>query len=126
DDNSDYIKSLCSIDFEKPENYDSTQQNKTSDERTAAIEYDKKVALYKCCLFKAGFSVPSNRNNVKFYGNVDTINTILPSIEPHKGITLEQATTWFETIYDGMQDRTQFDAYRSLKDREYFDEDMLA
>lgn len=126
EDNSDYIKSLLSIDFDKPENYKVNVKDKTSDERIAAIEYDKKVALYKCCLFKAGFPVPNNLRNVKFYGDVNTINTIYPTIEPHKGITLEQATTWFETIYDAMQDRTQFDAYRSSKDREYFDEDMLA
>ena len=125
-DNSDYIKSLCSIDFDKPENYDADISDKTSDEKKAAIEYDKKVALYKCCLDKAGFSVPSNKLSVKFFGHVNTINTLCPNIEPHKGITLEQATTWFETIYDAMQDRTQFDAYRNSKDREYFDEDMLA
>jgi len=126
EDKSDYIKSLCSVDFDEPENYRIDMGSKTSDERKATIEYDKKVALYKCCLFKAGFKVPTNRNNVKFNGHVSTINTLCPNIEPHKSISLEQASTWFETIFDAMEDRTEFNNYRNEKDREYFDEDMMA
>ncbi len=125
EDNIDWVSSLLSIDFDEPKNYRVSIQHKTSDEKIAAIEYDKKVALYKCCLSKAGFPVPHNLRNVKFFGDEKTINTICPSIKPHEGITLEQATTWFETIYDaGM---TQFNAYKTKsKGREYFDKDMLA
>jgi hypothetical protein len=124
-----YIKGFRTIDLNEPENYHKSPNEKTSDERNAAIAYDKKVAIYKCCLKEAGFPVPSDGANVKFYGDTDTINKILPDIKPHNGITLDQATRWFTEVYDAMasdEHKEKFKEYHEEKEKPFFDEDMLA
>lgn len=129
DQTSNYIKSFCTIDLSEPENYGKSPEHKTSDERHAAIAYDKKVAIYKCCLHEAGFTLPPNGNRVKFYGHAGTVNQIVPDISPHTGISLDQATIWFKKVFDAMADdshRQKFDDYRREKEKDFFDEDMIA
>lgn len=129
DQSSTYIKSFCTIDLSEPENYRKSPKDKTSDERHAAIAYDKKVAIYKCCLHEAGFKLPPNSGQVKFCGDVGNINKIVPGLSPHKGITLDQATMWFKDVFDAIADeshREKFEAYRKDKNKEFFDEDMFA
>ncbi len=129
DKTSDYIKSFSTVDLTRPENYSKFPNDKTSDERHAAIAYDKKVAIYKCCLFNANFKPPRSSIKVKFYGDIKTINEILPDLKPHEGLTLAQATTWFETVYNAMADsdhEKKFEYYKQKKDKDFFDEDMLA
>jgi len=127
---STYIKSFCSIDLVEPENYKKPPKDKTSDERNATIAYDKKLAIYKCCLHEAGYKVPMGSNRVKFYGDVNTINKIVPDISPHDGITIEQAVHWLKEVHDAMSDddshAEKFNKYKKEKEREFFDEDMLA
>lgn len=126
---STYIKSFVTVDLTEPENYRKSPQDKTSDERHAAIAYDKKLALYKCCLHAAQFKVPASRNRVKFNGDVNTINEIVPDLAPHKGITLDQATHWFKEVFDAIDHddhKEKFDKYKKAKEKDFFDEDMLA
>lgn len=129
DQTSTYIKSFCSIDLTEPENYRKPPNQKTSDERHTAIAYDKKIALYKCCLHEAGFKPPPGGDHVKFYGDAKAINKIVDNISPHQGITIEQAIYWFKEVYDAMDDaehKNKFDAYKKDKEKDFFDEDMLA
>lgn len=129
DDSSNYIQSFCAMDLSIPENYDKPFDEKTSDERHASNLYDRKIALYKCCLYKAGFRPSRDTNTVKFYGDQNTINTIIPDILPHNRITLEQATQWYTAIYEATGDTNQaqlFNQYRLSKGFEYLDEDMKA
>jgi DNA helicase HerA-like ATPase len=126
---STYIKSFCTIDLSKPENYNKLPQQKTSDERNAANAYDRKVAIYKCCLHAAKFSLPEDEGKVKFFGCRETINKIIPDQSPHDGLTLDQATEWFTKIFDAMSDAEHskhFEKYRKNKGRDFFDEDMIA
>lgn len=126
-DTSNYIQSVCAIDLSKPEGYEKSIQDRTSDEKNAANLYDRKTALYKACLYAAGFK--TNQNRVKFFGDAKTINNIIPSIKPHKGITFDECITWFTTIYEATADpslSTQFTAYRQAKGFDYLDEDMRA
>jgi len=129
EDNSNYIQSFCAMDLSIPENYEKPQTEKTSDERHAANLYDRKIAFYKCCLYKAGFRPSNDANTVKFFGDQNTINTIIPDILPHERISLERATQWFTAIYEAIGDNTQsqlFDQYRQSKGFDYLDEDMRA
>ncbi|HNP19715.1 MAG TPA: DUF87 domain-containing protein [Fulvivirga sp.] len=126
-DTSNYIQSICAIDLNKPDGYDKQIQDRTSDEKNAANLYDRKVALYKACLHAAGFR--SSNSTVKFFGDASTISQIIPSIEPHKGISLDQCITWFSAIYEatGNQNLSQhFVQYRQNKGFDYLDEDMRA
>jgi hypothetical protein len=126
-DNSNYIQSVCAIDLNMPDGYNKQIQDRTSDEKNAANLYDRKVALYKACLHAAGFK--SFNNRVKFFGDAKTISQIIPSIEPHKGISLDECITWFSAIYEATADATlsqYFTQYRQTKGFDYLDEDMRA
>ena len=126
-DTSNYIQSVCAIDLNMPDGYSKQIQDRTSDEKNAANLYDRKVALYKACLHAAGFK--SSQNRVKFFGDVNTINKIIPTIEPHNGISLDECVTWFSAIYDATGDATlsqYFTQYRQTKGFDYLDEDMKA
>ena len=129
DEKGDYIKSFLAIDLSEPDNYRSDINSKTSDERTAAIIYDRKKALYLCCLYAAKFPLPNGFNNVKFYGDANTINTILPNIEPHKSISFNDAITWFTAIYEASGNNEYNDlfiGYRTSKGFDFMDEDIKA
>ncbi len=126
-DSSNYIQSICAIDLNKPDGYEKQIQDRTSDEKNAANLYDRKVALYKACLHAAGFR--SSNSRVKFFGDKDTINQISQSIEPHKGISLDECITWFSAIYEATGDQNliqHFNQYRQDKGFDYLDEDMKA
>lgn len=126
-DSSNYIQSICAIDLNKPDGYEKQIQDRTSDEKNAANLYDRKVALYKACLHSAGFR--SSNSGVKFFGDQATINQIIPSIEPHKGISLDECITWFSAIYEATGDQNlliYFNQYRQNKGFDYLDEDMRA
>lgn len=126
---SAYIKSFCTVDLDMPDGYHKNIQDRTSDEKNAAIAYDKKVAIYKCCLHDAGFIAPSNMNRVKFFGDVVNINPIVPDLVPHEGISLDEASRWFKDVFEAMsQDdlKDGFQRYKKEKKRDFFDEDMLA
>jgi DNA helicase HerA-like ATPase len=125
----DYIKSFLAIDLIEPENYHVAIANKTHDEKVATINYDRKKALYQCCLHAAQFQLPSDMKDVKFYGDKDTINTIIPSIQPHNRITFEQAIDWFTAIYEASGDPQYdviFDNFRDSKGYSFLDEDIKA
>jgi len=114
----DYVASFRSVDFSQPE-------DKT--DRSAMTRYDRKVAAYVCCLYRAGFPVPKGFK-VKFTGN-ETLNELVQEgggIDPSKGITLEQATDWFKVIWDEYESNEFFPRYRKEKGHEWADEDLQA
>ena len=88
DETSDYVKSFMTIEFKSPD----------SKNASAMVTYKRLVAAYRCCLQKAGFKVPKGVQTVSFRGNAE-INGIV-GFDPQDGITFDQATTWFETIWE--------------------------
>ena len=94
---ADYAKSFLSIDLTEP------IDDKDFEAKT---RYSRKLAAYLCCLYRAGFRVPE-KFKVKFTGN-DALNEMVVedgNIDPDKGITLEQATIWFTTIWENYERR---------------------
>jgi hypothetical protein len=116
-DNADYVKSFLSIDLTEPE-------DKT--DRSAMTRYNRKKAAYLCCLYRAGFTTPSGFK-VFFTGNSE-LNKLVKddgSLDPSKGVLLEEATNWFSTIWDNYE--TQFfSSYKKEKGHEWADEDLKA
>ncbi|MDR3573070.1 MAG: DUF87 domain-containing protein [Anaerolineaceae bacterium] len=115
---ADYAKSFLSIDLSEPE-------NKT--DYSATTRYNRVKAAYLCCLNRAGFKIP-DKFTVKFQGN-DDLNKLVKadgSIDPTKGITLENATHWFTTIWENYDDDPFFSNYRREKGHEWADEDLKA
>jgi DNA helicase HerA-like ATPase len=114
-----YIDSFRVVDFQKPEDYDTNQSAKT--------RYDRKVAAYQCCLYRAGFKAPPNFK-VRFSGNA-TLNELVQEgggLDPSRGISLDQAVNWFVTIWDNYEEHEFFSDYKRKNGHEWADEDLKA
>ncbi|HEY9872169.1 MAG TPA: DUF87 domain-containing protein [Candidatus Obscuribacterales bacterium] len=113
-----YIENFCAVDFMAPEG--------SNNNKSVQIRYDRKVAAYLCCLYKAGFAVPKSFK-VKFIGNSE-LNKLVKedgSLDPSKGISLEEASDWFTTIWDNYQSE-YFSDYKRKHGHEWADEDLKA
>ena len=88
--------------------------------------YRRRLAAYKCCLHLAGFKHKDKM--IKFPGEV-TLNKIANNINPSKGITYDQAVSWFSYVWDAMGDKNIdfFDNYKKEHDgKEWADNDLRA
>jgi len=114
---ADYAKSFLSAELTEPD-------DKT--DVSAMTRFNRKQAAYKCCLARAGFKVPTG-TRVRFEGNKELNHLVREdgSLDPSKGITLEEATDWFSTIWDNY-DHDYFVKYKRTKGREWADEDLKA
>lgn len=118
DETSDYVKSFLSVDLTKPEDYDT--------DFSAQTRYDRKVAAYLCCLKQAGFKAPKDFS-VSFTGN-KVLNEMVRedgSLDPARGISLDEAVDWWTTIWDNYDD-PYFTDYKRKKGKEWADEDLKA
>ncbi len=114
---ADYVGSFTSVDLIKPED---------AKDHSANTRYERKLAAYLCCLHRAGFKPPA-QFKVKFPGKED-LNKIVRkdgSLNPAKGLTLEEATIWFLAIWDNYN-TDYFKNYKEEKGREWADEDLKA
>jgi hypothetical protein len=115
DDTADYTKAFCSITWDKP----------PASDKGATVRYERKVAAYKCCLFRAGLTPPAGET-VKFTGSADIRNSGLPgldAVEPKNGLPLDEASHWFAAVWEHYNSGP-FQAYRASKGREWADEDL--
>ena len=111
---ADYIRVFESIDF-----------NMVPEERGAKVTYDRVVAAYQCCLYKAGFDPPDNFR-IRFQGKTEfnTIKTggVSKTIDPRYGISLDQAVEWFENYWSSggsvtkKRPRGGFNSFNQSKD----------
>lgn len=116
-DNADYVKNFISISLTEPDDM--------SDHSTRT-RYERNIAAYLCCLYKAGFKVP-DKFKVKFQGNRDLNNMVSSdgSIDPRNGITLDEASNWFSIIWDNYNNQ-YFETYKEREGHEWADEDLKA
>jgi hypothetical protein len=114
-----YIDSFRAVDLTIPDDYAAN--------RSAKTRYDRKVAAYLCCLYRAGFSVPENFT-VKFSGNKELNRMVKDdgSLDPNKSMTLEEASDWFITIWDNYESEPFFSTYKQNNGHEWADEDLKA
>ena len=105
---SDYVNSFKNVDVYKPE--DITDHSKMT-------RYNRRKAAYLCCLHRAGFKIPKDFI-VKFEGNnaLNNIVQVKGNINPKHGITIDQATEWFKTIWENYNSNEFFDNYKKKKD----------
>lgn len=114
-----YIDSFRAIDLSKPADYDTN--------RSAKVRHDRRVAAYQCCLFKAGFKAPE-KHKVVFDGNAE-LNKLIQEdgrLDPSKGLSLEQATDWWSTLWDMYDTEDFFKKYKAKSGHEWADEDLKA
>jgi hypothetical protein len=115
DDTADYTRAFCSITWEEP----------SSSDRSAMTRYERKVAAYKCCLFRAGLTPPSGET-VKFQSSADIRGCGiggLDGVEPKNGLSLDDAVAWFSAVWKNYNGGP-FQTYRQSKGREWADEDL--
>jgi DNA helicase HerA-like ATPase len=118
EESGDYVKSFLAVDFARPDDYDTDVSSR--------VRYDRRVAAYLCCLKRAGFEVPE-KFKVKFEGAKE-INELTgdKKIDPSRGISLDEAVVWWETIWANYEDHKFFSDYKSKKGREWADDDLKA
>jgi hypothetical protein len=117
DDGADYVKAFLNIDWEHPEPTDTG----------AKVRYDRKVACYKACLYKAGF--PGGNEKVAFESSKDIRESGIPGladVDPKKGISLDDAAAWFSSAWDHYREpEGPFEKARKAKGgRDWADEDL--
>lgn len=112
----DYIKNFLAIDFTQPD------QNES---RSDYIRWQRKIAAYKCCLYKAGYAVQKNIK-IYFQGNKEINNTIKEDgeIDPSKGISIEDAILWFTWVAENCDGHAFFQNYKSNYGHNWVDEDL--
>jgi len=78
DDNADYVKAFVNIDWEEPDLQD----------RGATTRYERKVACYKACLYRAGFA--AGNETARFTSSKEIRESGIPgldAVEPKSGIS---------------------------------------
>jgi hypothetical protein len=117
EDNADYVKAFVNIDWERPDPQD----------RSAMTRYERRVACYKACLYRAGFA--AGGETVEFTSSKDIRECGIPGldgIEPKGGISLDDASAWFVAAWDNYLEPTGPFAAHKRKNggREWADEDL--
>jgi DNA helicase HerA-like ATPase len=115
DDNTRFVMNFKSVDLSQPEDYDTN--------RSASTRHDRRLAVYLCCLFRAGFQPPQNFQ-VRFTANHEVRNAVQQGVDPSKGITLEDAASWWENLWEIYNDNPAFQNYRQQNGREWADDDL--
>jgi DNA helicase HerA-like ATPase len=106
----DYVNNFSAVDLSEPED---------KNDFSAKTRYDRIKSAYLCCLYKAGFPVPQGLQ-IRFSGNKD----INDNIDPSKGISIQQATTWFERVWKIYKEHSFFSDYEKKKGYEWADDDL--
>ena len=108
-----YVRSFLSIDLSAPPEGDVA----------ARTRWERVVAAYQATLYRAGFSVGTQK--IRFQGNKD-LNALAGNLDPSTGLTGEEAITWFTAVWDHYDTDPYFQSYRAQKGREWADEDLKA
>ncbi|WP_308537779.1 DUF87 domain-containing protein [uncultured Serratia sp.] len=113
----DYVNNFIAVSFERPE---STNLNGSEWTR-----YNRLIAAYKCCLYRAGFKAP-NGEKIKFTGTAEINGEILEGriLDPKQGLSLEEACTWFERVWEQYDELKFFKDYINKKGYEWANDDL--
>lgn len=112
-----YIENFLSVDLSQPENF-----NGFSSE---SQRYLRKIAAYKCCLYKAGY--PFKKSEIiKFPGNAKINSKMIEDreLDPNKGISIDDALIWFEWVWENYEEDQFFIDKRRKDGKEWADEDL--
>lgn len=104
-DNTRFVNNFQSVQLDPPENYETDKFS------SQAQRYLRKIAVYLCCLYRAGFQAPSDLR-IRFSAKKevrDVVNGIsgvdnIESREADKGrgildLSLEEASTWWDNFW---------------------------
>lgn len=113
---SGYLRAFMGIDWTHP----------SSEDRSAKTRFDRRLAAYQACLFKADY--PSSIDRVFFQSCKELLESGIPGlqgVDPSKGVTLEQASLWFTAVWENYSKLEFFSKYkRDHGGRDWADEDL--
>jgi hypothetical protein len=117
EDSADYVGAFVNIDWEEPD----------ADDAGATTRYERKVAAYKACLYRAGFEERGER--VTFTSSKEIRESGIPGldgVEPKDGTSLDDAVAWFAAVWDNYRDADgPFEAWKKKNGgRDWADEDL--
>jgi DNA helicase HerA-like ATPase len=90
DDETRFITNFRSVLLEKPDDYS---------DHSVKTRHDRKVAVYLCILYKAGFSPPPGIR-ISFAASKEVRQAVDPEVDLTSGLTLEEATRWWTRLWD--------------------------
>lgn len=117
DDSSRFTTNFRNVVMEKPDDYGTNHSSKT--------RYDRRLAAYFTCLFRAGFAPPENFK-VKFTANDEVRKAVAPAVDPSHGLTLDEAATWWEKLWEVYDTNPAFQQYKAKNNKEWADDDLKA
>jgi len=119
DDNTRFVTGFKTVDLIQPGDYATNP--------SAATRYDRRVAVYLCCLHRAGFQAPPNFR-IRFIANQEVRKVVRQGVDPSKGISLDDAANWWESLWD-IYDNNEVEIFRNYRQEnghEWADEDLKA
>ena len=117
DDSTRFVSSFRTVDLTKPSDY--------STNMSASTRYDRRAAVYLCCLYRADFPAPA-KFKVSFSANKEVRAAVNPNVDPSKGLSLEDAALWWERLWEIYDSDPVFSNYKQKNQREWADEDLKA
>jgi hypothetical protein len=114
-----YLASFRAVDLSRPPDY--------ATNHSARTRYDRQVAAYCCCLYRAGFPAPPGFQ-VRFQGNAVLDELVWPQggPDPRRGVTLAEATHWFALVWAASGSHDFFRDYHRQHGHAWADEDLKA
>lgn len=122
DDSTKYIQNFRSVTMERPANYGMS----SGDGRSASNRYDKKLAIYKCMLKKAGLDPSVVDSKVKFEVAEEFRKELKLTKDPNAGVTLDEAADIWEKIWNAYSTSPFIADYRTGRGKEWLDDDCKA
>lgn len=112
-----YINNFLSIDLSVPNDFDGFN--------SSSVRHNRRVAAYKCCLYKAGYPIQEN-TILSFKGNPAINSKMMTNkvLDPSKGINFDDACTWFEWVWENYDSDNFFLEKKQKEGKEWADEDL--
>jgi hypothetical protein len=117
DDTTKFMIGFRSVFLDRPENY--------STDVSAKTRYDRRVAVYHCILYRAGFKEPAGLK-IKWEASADICSEVNKTLRPSAGLSLEDACNWWEQFWKIYDSSPTAQDYKKTKGREWADDDLKA
>lgn len=113
----DYVNNFMAVNFAIPDslNIDGSEWTR----------YNRLIAAYKCCLYRAGFKLPRDLS-ICFKGAAEINKSIFGDreLDPKKGLSIEDACTWFEKVWEKYEELEFFRDYIKKRGHEWANDDL--
>lgn len=132
-DNSRFVNNFKSVQLDPPENYETAKFS------SEAQRYKRRIAVYRCCLYRAGFQPPDGLR-IRFSTNKEVRDAVDSTLEPQErdrqrgilDLSLEQAANWWDNFWQvytptlGKKPKKSSSSSNDEVEKEWADDDLKA